>query len=216
MKKYFILIPTLFYIGTTFAQKGKTTISFYGGISLPKYSYNNGGGSEDRKIYQGYTGGINLMVYDISKEVPGLGFGVGVNYIQAGGINKSPAILNAVESKNRINYLQGEFLTGIKLAKFLEIHGGVYISKAVNGQTKTKYIDNTVITTDLKFGTTSADDFNPYDLGLSFNTFFNISKIKLGFSLHQGLGDIAPQDNIKIRNEIYSVVLGFSLGGGKK
>ena len=180
MKKCYILIAVLLCTVTIFAQKGEVTFSFYGGATLPKYSYINDGSSADRKIYQGYTGGLNLMVYNLSKEVPQIGFGFGANYIQAGAVNKSPAILNAVESKNRINYIQGELLMGLKIATFAELQGGLYISKAMNGESKTTFNDNTVTTTDFKFGTKETDDFNPTDLGLSFNAFFNISRVKLG------------------------------------
>jgi hypothetical protein len=216
MKKPLFLITALLYISIAFAQKGKATFSFYGGVTLPKYSYVDGGSSADRKVYQGYCGGINLMVYELSHEVPGLGFGIGANYFQAGGINKSPAIVNAVEAKNRINYFQGEFLIGIKLQSFLELQGGLYIGRAMSGQSKVKKTDGTVTTTDFKFGTATTDDFNPADLGLSFNAIFNISKVKLGICLHQGLGDIAPQKDIKIQNEIYSITLGFGVGGKSK
>jgi len=216
MKKLLFLITALLFVNAGFAQKGKAAFSFYGGVTLPKYSYADGGTATDRKIYQGYCGGINLMVYELSREVPGFGFGLGVNYFQAGAINKSPAIVNAVEAKNRINYIQGELLMGIKVQNFIEIQGGLYIGKAMSGQSKVKKSDGTVTTTDFKFGTATTDDFNPSDLGLSFNAIFNISKVKLGICLHQGLGDIAPQKDIKIRNEIYSITLGFGFGGKSK
>jgi hypothetical protein len=216
MKKIFFLLTTLLFISIAFAQKGKATFSFYGGVTLPKYSYADGGTSTDRKIYQGYCGGINLMIYELNRDIPALGFGFGLNYFQAGGVNKSPAIVNAVESKNRINYLQGELLIGARLKTVVELQGGLYISRAMSGQSKVKKNDGTVPTTDFKFGTKTTDDFNPDDLGLSFNAIFNISKIKLGICLHQGLGDIAPQQDIKIRNEIYSITLGFGFGGKSK
>jgi hypothetical protein len=220
MKKSLFLISALLFISTAFAQKPKAIVSFYGGVTLPKYSYadaGSGGSSADRKIYQGYCGGMNLMVYEFSREAPGLGLGFGANYFQAGAVNKSPAIVNATEAKNRINYLQGELLLGIKVQSILEVQGGLYISRAMSGQSKVTKTNGTVTTADFKFGTATTDDFNPDDLGLSFNAIINISKVKLGICLHQGLGDIAPQKDIKIRNEIYSITLGFGVGGkGKK
>ncbi len=64
--------------------KWRNRINYQGGITLPKYSYLNGGSSEDRSVYQGITGGITFMQYKISWESPGLGFGLSVDFLQAG------------------------------------------------------------------------------------------------------------------------------------
>lgn len=157
------------------------------------------------------------MQYKISHESPGLGLGIGLDFVQAGAINKQPAIVGAIQSKNRLTYIRTEVLFGAKMHDFLEIKGGLYLAKAISGESVLTKTSGTTTTTPFIFGTKSTDDFIPFDIGLGFSADFNIvSGIKLGLSLHQGLSDIAPQTRIKIRNSIYSITLGVRLGGDKK
>jgi hypothetical protein len=215
MRTVIFLITTIIFSGSLFAQKGSAEFSFYGGVSLPKYSYVNSGSSGDRNVYQGYTGGVTLMVYDLSHDSPGIGLGLGVQYVEAGAINKTPSIVGAIDAKNRINYIRSEILMGLKIQEFLEISGGLYLSKAMSGASLVNMTNGTVTTSAFVFGTKTTDDFIPYDLGYGLNVNFNISRIKLGISLHEGFSDIAPQADIKIRNSIYAFTLGLRLGGKK-
>jgi hypothetical protein len=216
MKKTLIVISTFLMIAQSNAQKGGTELTIKGGITLPKYSYLNGGSSEDRSVYQGITAGITLMQYKISRDNPGLGFGLSIDYLQAGAINKQPAIAGAVEAKNRITYIRTTGLFGAKIQNFLEISGGLYLAKAISGESVVTKTGGATTTTAFSFGDKSTYDFIPFDLGYAINANFNISKVKIGLSLHEGLSDIAPQTDIKIRNSIYSITLGLRLGGGKK
>jgi hypothetical protein len=155
------------------------------------------------------------MVYDLSHDSPGIGLGLGVQYVEAGAINKTPSIVGAIDAKNRINYIRSEILMGLKIQEFLEISGGLYLSKAMSGASLVNMTNGTVTTSAFVFGTKTTDDFIPYDLGYGLNVNFNISRIKLGISLHEGFSDIAPQADIKIRNSIYAFTLGLRLGGKK-
>jgi hypothetical protein len=215
MKKLIAFLFTIHFSLFVFAQKGSAEFSFYGGVSLPKYSYANAGSSGDRNVYQGYTGGVTLMVYDLSHDSPGIGLGLGAQYVEAGAINKAPSITGAIDAKNRINYIRTEVLMGLKIQEFLEVSGGLYISKAMSGESIVSLTNGATTTSPLVFGTKITDDFIPYDLGIGFNANFNISRIKLGISLHEGFSDIAPQADIKIRNSIYAFTLGLRLGGKK-
>lgn len=210
-----LLTAFLLISSSLFAQKGSAEFTFLGGVSLPKYSYTNAGSSGDRSVYQGYTGGVTLMVYELSHDAPGIGFGLGVQYVQAGAINKSPAIVGAVDAKNRINYVRTEFLMGVKIQEFLELTGGLYFSKATSGESIILMTNGTTNTTNFVFGDKTTSDFIPYDLGYGLNVNFNISRIKLGISLHEGFSDIAPQTDIKIKNSMYAFTLGLRLGGKK-
>lgn len=215
MKIVILLITTIVFSNSLFAQKGSAEFSFYGGVSLPKYSYANAGSSGDRNVYRGYTGGVTLMVYELSHDAPGIGLGLGAQYVEAGAINKAPVIVGATDAKNRINYIRAEFLMGLKIQEFLEFLGGLYFSKAMSGESIVNLTNGTATTTALVFGSKVTDDFIPYDLGFGLNANFNISRIKLGLSLHEGLSNISPQKDIKIRNSIYALTIGLRLGGKK-
>jgi hypothetical protein len=216
MKKTLIVISTFLMIAQSNAQKGGTEFTIKGGVTLPKYSYVKTGGSEDRSVYQGFTGGITLMQYKINRESPGIGIGIGVDYVQAGAINKQPAIVGAIDAKNRITYIRSEFLLGAKLQEFLELTGGLYLAKAIGGESIVTKTGGVTTTTAFNFGDKSTNDFIPFDIGFGINANFNISRVKIGLSLHEGLSDIAPQTDLKIRNSIYAITLGLRLGGDKK
>lgn len=216
MKKTLIVISTFLMIAQSNAQKGGTEFTIKGGITLPKYSYVNAGSAEDRSVYQGFTGGITLMQYKINREIPGIGVGIGIDYVQAGAINKQPAIVGAIDAKNRISYIRSEFLLGAKLQEFLELTGGLYLAKAIGGESIVTKTGGASTTTAFNFGDKTTNDFIPYDIGFGINANFNISRVKIGLSLHEGLSDIAPQADIKIRNSVYAITLGLRLGGDKK
>ncbi|MEQ1799637.1 MAG: hypothetical protein ABL872_16900, partial [Lacibacter sp.] len=106
MKKTILIPIALFITVFVMAQDKKINVSLMGGISLPKYSYKFNGVSSNRSIYQGYTGGVLFTLEGL--DISFISIGLGINYLQAGAINKAPALTNAVESKNRINYIQAE------------------------------------------------------------------------------------------------------------
>lgn len=217
MKKKLLLIICISSFFKIYAQQGQVEFSIKGGVTFPEYSYVGNGTTERRSLYQGFTGGVTVMLYKINREIPELGVGIGVDYVQAGAINKQPTIVGAVQAKNRITYVRGQVLLGAKMQHFLEIKGGVYLAKAISGESVITNSAGAITTTPFIFGEKKTDDFIPFDLGLGLIVDFNInSKIQLGFSLHQGLSDIAPQTDIKINNSIYAITLGIKLGGGKK
>ena len=105
MKKIKLFIAALGCTVLAMAQDRTFDISMHAGISMPTYSYKYDGVSSARSIYQGYTGGVFIAW---NKDVSFISIALGLNYLQAGAINKTPAIANAVESKNRINHFQVE------------------------------------------------------------------------------------------------------------
>lgn len=217
MKKKLLLIICISSFFKIYAQQPQVEFSIKGGVTLPEYSYVGNGTTERRSLYQGFTGGVTVMLYKLNREIPELGLGIGVDYVQAGAINKQPAIVGAVQAKNRITYVRGQVLLGAKVQRFLEIKGGLYFAKAISGESVITNTNGATTTTPFIIGEKVTDDFIPFDLGLGMIADFNInSKIQLGFSIHQGLSDIAPQTDIKINNSIYAITLGMKLGGRKK
>ena len=192
----------------SFAQRYKSTFKILAGVTLPKYSV-SGGTGDNKKVFMGYTAGVLLSSY---KENIGLNFGL--NYIQAGAINPTPAIAGATQSKNRLTYLSGDAMLGFKLVSTinLEIFGGGYLAKLLSGTYDVTMTTGSNQKGDFKIGTKKTDDFIPLDLGLKFGMCFNIKKVSIGISLQQGLSDIAPQDDIKIRNQVYAFTLGYRFG----
>ena len=204
-----IILITLCHIVTisSFAQKSKTSFKILAGVSLPKYSV-SGGTGDNKKINRGYTTGILVSSY---KDAIGLNFGL--NYIQAGAVNPTPAIAGATKSKNRLNYLSGDILLSYKLESTinLEIFGGSYLAKLLKGNYDVSMTTGSNQKGDFKIGTKTTDDFIPLDLGVKFGMCFNIKRVSIGITLQQGFSDIAPQKDIKIHNQIYAFTLGCKL-----
>lgn len=209
MKKI-ILIPIVLLI-TVFAMAQDRTfdISFHAGISLPTYSYQYDGVASDRKIYQGYTGGVFIAW---NKDVSFISIALGVNYLQAGAINKAPAIVNAVESKNRINHIQVEaYIFKFQPVKVLEIRGGFYFNTAMNGKATITKTDGTITKKDFKFGITDENDFHKGDMGLTVKSFINIARLKLSAAYQMGIDNISPKVFEEIKSKIFTVGIGYKL-----
>lgn len=211
------LLAFVFLLSIAFTSNAQTVFRVEGGISLPKYSFHNNSGEQNRKIYQGYTAGIMLSSYDLmpNSELKGLlGINLGLHYMQAGAINPAPSIVGAVESKNRINYLQGEVLGSLHIRSGLnmELMGGLVLSKALSGTYKVKSSTGVITNTDMKFGSATTDDFHKIDPAFKMGVLFNVKAIYLGVWYQAGLVDIAPQEDIRIKNTVYSFTLGLNLG----
>ncbi len=208
MKKLVLITFCIIVTSGSFAQKFKSAFKILAGVTLPKYSV-SGGTGDNKKVYMGYTAGVLLSSY--SEDI-GLNFGL--NYIQAGAVNPTPAIAGATQSKNRLNYLSGDALLSFRLVSTinLEIFGGGYLAKLLDGKYDISMTTGSNQKGDFKIGTKKTDDFIPLDLGLKFGMCFNIKKVSIGISLQQGLSDVAPQDDIKIRNQVYAFTIGYKFG----
>ncbi len=89
------------------------------------------------------------------------------------------------------------------------------MAKAISGESVVTKTGGATTTTPFSFGDKSTYDFIPFDIGFGVNANFNISKVKIGLSLHEGFSDIAPQTDIKIKNSIYAITLGLKIVGDK-
>jgi hypothetical protein len=209
MKKI-ILIPLVLFI-TVFvmAQDRTFDISLHAGVSLPTYSYKYDGVSSNRKIYQGYTGGVFITW---NKDLEFISIALGLNYLQAGAINKAPAISNAVESKNRINHFQVEaYIFKFQPVKAFEIRGGFYFNTAMNGKATITKTDGTITTRDFKFGIYDDNDFHKGDMGLTVKSFINISRLKLSAAYQMGIDNISAKVPEEIKSKIFTVGIGYKL-----
>jgi hypothetical protein len=210
MKKLILIPLALLITILVTAQDRAFDISLHAGVSLPTYSYKYDGVSSGRSIYQGYTGGVFIAW---NKDVSFLSIALGLNYLQAGAINKTPAIVNAVESKNRINHFQVEaYIFKFKPVKVFEIRGGFYFNTAMNGTATITHTNGTVTTTDFKFGITEENDFHKGDMGFTVKSFINISKLKLSAAYQMGIDNISPKVPEEIKSKIITVGIGYGLG----
>ncbi len=210
MKKIILIPVTLLITVFVMAQDRTFDISLNAGISMPTYSYKYNGVSSSRSIYQGYTGGVFVAW---NRDVSFISIALGLNYLQAGAINKTPAIANAVESKNRINHFQVEaYIFKFQPVKVLEIRGGFYFNTAMSGMATIKRTDGTVTKTDFKFGITEENDFHKGDMGLAIKSFINISKLKLSAAYQMGIDNISPKVPEEIKSKIFTVGIGYRLG----
>lgn len=210
MKKI-ILIPIVLLISVfAMAQDRTFDISLNAGVSIPTYSYKYNGVSSNRKIYPGYTGGVFIVW---NKDVSFISIALGLNYLQAGAINKAPAIANAAESKNRINHFQVEaYIFKFQPVKVFEIRGGFYFNTAMSGKATITKTDGTITKTDFKFGITEDNDFHKGDLGFTVKSFINISKLKLSAAYQMGIDNISTKALEEIKNKIFTVGVGYKLG----
>ncbi len=211
MKRTSFILALLLTANFAFAQKSNTAVKIIAGVTLPKFSVSSNN-TDNRKIYMGYTAGISLNTYKKSND--GVGLILGVNYLQAGAINPKPALVGATESKERLNYISGDAMLGFKIesAIKIEIFGGGYMAKLLNGDYNTSMATGSNQKGSFKIGTKSTDDFIALDLGFKFGMCFNIKKVSVGIVLQQGLMDIDTKSDTKMHNQIYAFTLGYSFG----
>lgn len=207
MKKIILLPIALLFAVFVSAQDRAFDISLNAGISMPTYSYKYNGVSSGRSIYQGYTGGVFIAW---NKDLSFISIALGLNYLQAGAINKTPAIANAVESKNRINHFQVEaYIFKFQPVKVFEVRGGFYFNTAINGAATITHTNGTVTKTDFKFGITEENDFHRGDMGFTIKSFINISKLKLSAAYQMGIFNISPKVPEEIKSKIFTVGIGY-------
>ncbi|MCX6206647.1 MAG: hypothetical protein NTZ19_10400 [Bacteroidetes bacterium] len=211
MKKIALLFIIVFSVTLVNSQVHINTF-IVGGVSLPNFKYSYDKVSSPRSIYQGYTGGLLASTGFMGGTKNNMMLNFGLNYLQAGAVDKAPTSTTFVESKIRLNYLQGEFFISLPIS-LLEICGGFYYNYAISGKKTYSKADGTSTTTDLKFGNQDGvDDAHRDDFGLSLKTIINVSKVKFILGYNKGLFGISANALEDVYNKTYSISIAYPLG----
>lgn len=214
MKKIILFTAIVF---CTLMLNAQVHINTYivGGVSLPNFKYSYDKVASPRSIYQGYTGGLlfNTGFMGGTKNEMMLNFGL--NYLQAGAIDKAPVSGSVVESKIRLNYIQTEFFISLPIS-FFELCGGFHYNYAINGKKIINKNDGTSATTSIKFGSENGvDDAHRGDLGLSLKAVVNVSKFKFIVGYNKGLFGLSANALEDVYNKTYTVSLAYPLSKKK-
>jgi len=214
MKKIALLFIIVFSVTLVNSQVHINTF-IVGGISLPNFKYSYDKVSSPRSIYQGYTGGLLASTGFMGGTKNNMMLNFGLNYLQAGAVDKAPTSTTFVESKIRLNYLQGEFFISLPIS-LLELCGGFYYNYAISGKKTYSKTDGTSTTTDIKFGNQDGvDDAHRDDFGLSLKTIINVSKVKFILGYNKGLFGISANALEDVYNKTYSISIAYPLGKKK-
>lgn len=213
MKKIILFAAIVF---CTLMLNAQVHINTYivGGVSLPNFKYSNNYGKDvyPRNVYQGYTAGAFAQTSLFGSQ---MGMTFGLNYIQAGAIDKAPLDPLYKETKVRLNYLQGEFYLSTSI-KFIELCGGLYLDYALNGKKIITKLDGTTNTSDIKFGIYSdVAEVHRDDFGVSLKTIINISKMKLIVGYNYGINNINTNPEEDVRNKVYTISVAYPLSKKK-
>lgn len=211
MKKMVLLILIVFSVTLVNAQVHINTF-IVGGVSLPNFKYSYDKVASSRSVYQGYTGGLLASTGFMGGTKNNMMLNFGLNYLQAGAVDKSPTSATLVESKFRLNYLQGEFFISLPIS-IIELCGGFYYNYAISGKKTYVKTDGTSTSTDIKFGTQDGvDDAHRDDLGLSLKTIINVSKVKFILGYNKGLFGISTNALEEVYNKTYTISIAYPLG----
>jgi hypothetical protein len=116
-------------------------------------------------------------------------------------------------TKNRLDYIQLNvplmYRGWISRHSDFTVGGGPYAALLANASVRTQYRNGDQDLYDYSVGTDNRDDFKPLDAGLRFGAGFRYDQVNVSIAYDLGLADIAPQNNISIRNRSFSVNLGF-------
>ncbi len=221
MKKIVLILATVMLIASTLqAQVNEGTFRLYGGLNLPKYSYDNNGTKGTRDMYAGANAGLMLSFY--AKTTHNIGGHLALNYTQKGAINNTPGI-GYSKAKNRLTYLQvdamGSFGLGKKRSRgtFTDVLVGFYFGKILKAEQQLTANNGTTTSTNFNIGTSTSDDFIKYDVGLKGGLLFTLSsKWSLMAFYEYGISDIAPSSNVKISNRNVQLSAGYNFGYKKR
>jgi Outer membrane protein beta-barrel domain len=209
-----IIVATL--ITTVHAQVNEATFRLYGGLNLPKYSYDNNGNTGTRDMYAGANAGLMLSVYAKTKHSVGGHFAL--NYSQKGAINNTPGT-GYSKAQNRLTYLQVDAMGSYGLGKnrskgsFADILVGFYFGRIVKAEQKLTANNGNTASSNFNIGTNTSDDFIKYDVGLKGGLLFTISSKWMVMGLYEyGISDIAPSSNVKISNRNIQLSVGYNFG----
>jgi hypothetical protein len=214
MKKITLIVAIIFSATHINAQVHINTY-IVGGISLPNFKYSYDKVASPRSVYQGYTGGLlfNTGFMGGTKNEMMLNFGL--NYLQAGAIDKTQVSGSVVESKIRLNYIQTEFFISLPIS-FIELCGGFHYNYAINGKKIVNKNDGTSATSGVKFGSENGvDDAHRDDLGLSLKAVVNVSKIKFIVGYNKGLFGLSANALEDVYNKTYTISLAYPLSKKK-
>lgn len=222
MKKITLLAAGLLITGASaFAQTttststvGTTKWGLKAGVNLAKFSY----GKEDADNPKTesatnfhITGYADLPISPMFSVQPGLSLqGKGGEYVDNDDSKFQDNTLNIEIPVNLVGKIPlGATGTNIFLG------AGPYASYAISGERKlTLKETNDDITSDLKFGNDTGDDFKPADFGVNFLGGVQLSNgFNIGAGYGLGLTDLRPKGdggNGQINNRVLSFSVGFA------
>ena len=96
---------------------------------------------------------------------------------------------------------------------------GPYVGIGLSGTIKGGEIVDGVTTSyenDIEWGSDIDSDFKRMDFGLIIGTGVELNSIQIGLNYSLGLANIFPQNNVKFRNRVLGISVGYKFGEKKK
>ncbi|MDF3076531.1 MAG: hypothetical protein K0S09_420 [Sphingobacteriaceae bacterium] len=223
MKKLFILAIASVVGGTAFAQTSSTAkATSYGlkvGVNLPKYQFQNEGGTDpetETTTNFHVTGYMDAPIGGVFSIQPGISLqGKGGKFYDNGGTGNARV-------RNEQNTLWGEIPVNIVAhipmagATNFYLGGGPYAALGISGENK--MTNGTVVTENsIGFGNDSSNgrtaDLKRFDLGVNFLAGVQLGNgFNVGAGYGLGLNDLRPSGNGgngKMTNRVLSFSVGF-------
>ncbi|HWB26394.1 MAG TPA: porin family protein [Chitinophagaceae bacterium] len=208
MKKTFLALiaVTLVYI-TCPAQFG-----ILGGVNFSKYEY-----VSDRKALISWNAGL---LYRIAKSSSTFAMQPQLTYTGKGAI-KYPEIdpnNDILKYTNHINYLQLSvpFIISPKLddegTLRFDIGAGPYVANVVSAKSSAESYEGETTTSDFKVGSSSTDDFKPFDAGITMMAGTRIGNISFNVQYDLGLLNVNPVTTappLKMRAFMFNMLVYF-------
>ncbi len=198
---------TLCILSTT----GYGQIGIQLGWNTTGYKYTLSGTTEERGLNFGLNAG--LVYRSKGKKLcvqPEL------LYTQKGATNNNDGanyVSNVLEFKNKLDYMEFALPIIFKIPIFdagsFDLGAGPYVSKLLSADCKIKDLNGGSRTTPFKIGTDSTDDFKPIDAGIVFYSAIKVRHFYMSLCYEKGLSDIAPANNLVIKNGCFNFNLGI-------
>ncbi len=194
-----LLIPAL----STSAQPGIT-----GGFNTSTYTYRVNETISGRSSYPAFNAGL-FYRGSIARHAV---IEPSIMFTRKGARNSNtPFPIDYI--KNRLDYIQLNvpvmYRGWVSRHADFTVGGGPYAALLANASSRSHLRNGDIVVEDFSIGGDRRDDFRPLDAGLRFGAGFRYDQVNVGIAYDLGLADIAPQDNIAIRNRTFSVNLGF-------
>lgn len=224
MKKLFILAFASVIGGTAFAQTSSTTATggtHYGlkvGVNLPKYQFQNEGGTDpETKTTTNFhvTGYLDAPISPMFSFQPGISLqGKGGEFFDNGasGTNKVENQQNTLWAEIPLNFVAHiPMMTG---GTNFFLGAGPYGAFGISGQNK-RTVNGVVTENDIEFGNDTGSSLKRFDLGLNFLAGVQLGNgFNVGAGYGLGLNDLRPTGNGgngKQTNRVLSFSVGFGL-----
>jgi hypothetical protein len=197
---------TFLFIALAFTASAQPGVM--GGFNVDNYQYKLNGVTYDRSATPGFNLGLFYRGWLGRHGVvePSLLF------TRKGAVNNS-AVLPVDYYKSRLDYVQFSlpFMFREYLAREVDftIGGGPFASVLAHADAVTHYQNGEDVRGNYAIGTSSPDDFRPFDAGLRFQSGIRFGQVNLSMAYDLGLADVAPQNNVEIRTRAFSMNLGI-------